>query len=156
EGITIEISDPRDAAWVIVGPPDYAPAIRPIVSLYDVVREVAIDANWLNDDGAVEYHRDILPILSRTADLAWVSNDVRRGHKRPLSEANSKEDRARLLARIRNPTADAKTKQIQARSTFMPPLSGDAGAARNGRPDTWLSLLPSQYRKLLEWRDGNF
>ena len=42
-----------------------------------VVRQVAIDANWIKDDPDVNYVRDIEPLLSRAANIAWVNNDAR-------------------------------------------------------------------------------
>ncbi|MBV8753567.1 MAG: LodA/GoxA family CTQ-dependent oxidase [Pseudonocardiales bacterium] len=155
---TIEIRDPEDAAWVIVAPPKYAPGIFSIVTLFDVVREVAIDARWIEDEPDVSYVRDIQPILLRAADTAWVNNDVRRAHRVPFAAlpSFSPEERARLFARIRNPRPDAAVAAQQATGQYMPPLSGDGGKATNGKPTTWLSLLPSQYRKLEKWNDGKF
>jgi hypothetical protein len=88
-GRKITITDPKEAAWVIVAPPKFAPGIHSIVTLYDLIREVVRDRNrtaaddqkwkW-PDDGDVEYYRDIYPILLRAADTAWVNNEARRGH----------------------------------------------------------------------------
>lgn len=155
-GQTIEINEPRDAAWVLVGPPKFAPGIHSIITLYDTIREVALEKKWIEDDPDVVYYRDIHPILMRTTDLSWVNNSARRGHKVPLACDHSKEDRTRIFARLRNPLADGKTAELQATGKFMPALSGDGGQARNGKPRTWLSLLPSQYSKFSKWRDGDF
>lgn len=158
DGRTIDIRDPEDAAWIVVAPPKYAPGILPIVTLYDVVREAAMEAKWVEDHAEVSYHRDIHPILARAADTAWVNDDVRRAHKLPFAALTpmSADERARLFERIRNPFADAATATRQATRKFMPPLSGHGGKAANGKPDTWLSLLPSQYRKLEKWKNGEF
>ena len=69
-----------NAAWVIVAPPKFAPAVHPVVTLYDVVRDTAIRAGWENDHTGVEYFRDIYPILLRAADTAWVNERARIGH----------------------------------------------------------------------------
>jgi hypothetical protein len=34
-------------AWVIVGPPDFAPPIVNFVTLYDVARDAAVEQGWL-------------------------------------------------------------------------------------------------------------
>ena len=34
-------------AWVVVAPPDFAPAIDGIVTLYDLLREVAVKRGWI-------------------------------------------------------------------------------------------------------------
>lgn len=156
DGRTIEVTDAQDAAWVIVAPPDFAPGIRAIVTLYDVIREVALEAGWLDGTVDGDDDRDVLAVLRSTADIAWVDNDARRGHKLPLTNALGEEERARIFAHLRNPLADAATAQRQATSRFMPPLAGDGGPARNGKPGTWLTLLPSQYRKFGRWRADGF
>src|SRR5205085_8433674 len=38
---------PVTPAWVVIGPPDYAPPISGLVTLYDVAEEVAIGQGWL-------------------------------------------------------------------------------------------------------------
>jgi len=76
----IPITDPKSAAWVVVAPPKFAVGVYPIVTLYDVIREVAIDEGWIADDPKVDYRRDIEPILLRAADTAWVNDEARRGH----------------------------------------------------------------------------
>jgi L-Lysine epsilon oxidase N-terminal/L-lysine epsilon oxidase C-terminal domain/Iron-containing redox enzyme len=90
KGRKITISDPADAAWVVVAPPKFAPGIHSIVTLYELIREVIRDRNrtvaaeqnwqWPQDDDNVVYYRDIYPILLRAADSAWVNNEGRRGH----------------------------------------------------------------------------
>jgi hypothetical protein len=128
------------------------------VTLFDVAREVAIDANWILDHPEVNYHRDIHPILTRAADSAWVNNGLRRAHKSQLSSSStqSAEDRARLFERMRNPLAEPAAAKKQANGKYMPPLSGDGGEAKSGQPTSWLSILPSQYRKLEKWKNGEF
>jgi len=76
----IPITDPKCAAWVVVAPPKFAVGVHSIVTLYDVIREVAIAKKWIKDDPRVDYRRDIQPILLRAADTAWVNDEARRGH----------------------------------------------------------------------------
>jgi hypothetical protein len=194
-GKEVTIDRPEDSAWVIVAPPKYAPGIYPIVTLYDVMREAAIDAGWIRDDPAVVYFRDIYPVLSRAADFSWVSQEAQRGHgydksadfrvraigvqpyeegaaesgagvrlnvtflaSNVLSEPSQKEKQRRewIFRVIRNPKARGREATEQATSRFMPPLSGDYGSRTEGDPKTWLSLLPSQYRKFRLWKEGKF
>ena len=37
----------KDNAWVIVAPPKFAPYHYPIVTLYDTMKQVALDENWI-------------------------------------------------------------------------------------------------------------
>lgn len=61
-----------DGAWVIIGPPDFAPAAMPWVTLYDVIRQVAIDNGWLGPVGRPNFETDIRPIIERAASHRWV------------------------------------------------------------------------------------
>ena len=70
DGTQIKIDSAADAGWVIVAPPKYAPGVYPIVTLYDVIRDTAIRANWLKDDAQVEYYRDIYPILLKAGSMS--------------------------------------------------------------------------------------
>jgi hypothetical protein len=157
---TISIDDPEQAAWVIVAPPKFAPGIYPIVTLYDVMREVAIEQKWIEDEPNVEFCRDIRHILLRAADTSWVNEEARRHHgfdksgnfrKEPLPDDMP----SRVFMHIRNPGADRDEAVNQATTFYMPPLSGDEGDRMEGEPTTWLSILPSQYRKIQRWSRGD-
>ncbi len=90
---TIALSDGRmlpaeGGAWVIVTPPDFAPDVDNIASLYDVMEEVALGAKLRPDPGCpplnppdrVDYARDIQTVLQRMNDYRWVSPLGLRGH----------------------------------------------------------------------------
>jgi hypothetical protein len=65
---------PVDApAWVTVAPPDYAPGIGGIVTLYEVVFQAAIDAHFLDADAQPSFLRDIVPVIDRAANLKFVN-----------------------------------------------------------------------------------
>ena len=85
-------------AWVIVGPPDFAPAIGNVVSLYDALYDVAVRHLTLPADNPIyteyeagkglkrladvkriglanyqpSFKREIGPMLSRTMNMKWV------------------------------------------------------------------------------------
>jgi hypothetical protein len=183
----LDVGDPRDASWVVVAPPKYAPGVYPVVTLYDVVRDVAVSQGWIADAPRVTYWDDIYPVLRRAADTAWVSDEARRGHgfdkrgdftmargglqpgatktrvtracadSRELAEPDKNAPaRQRIFARLRNADATASDALTQADYSFMPPLSGDDGDRTRGEVGTWLTLLPSQYRKFERWKDGDY
>ena len=60
-------------AWVAVGPPDYAPEIQGLVSLYDIMLQVAIDQLGVPRPNQVSFTRDIFPMLLRTRRYQWVN-----------------------------------------------------------------------------------
>jgi hypothetical protein len=71
-------SDPIKAeggAWVIVAPPDYAPGIDGVVTLYDVIRQLGIDHFGLPQPGTPSFDLDISPLLTRVRRLRWVHDD---------------------------------------------------------------------------------
>ncbi len=77
-----------NGAWVVVAPPDFAPDVTNIVTLYDAMEEVAIAARLKTESGcpplrgpqSVSVDRDIAPILQRMNDYRWTSPLGLRGH----------------------------------------------------------------------------
>lgn len=80
----------RSCAWVVVAPPDFAPDVENLVTLFDVMEEVAfynpalqVNAKELpapRSPDDVFYERDIRPVLARMLGYAWVSESALRGH----------------------------------------------------------------------------
>ncbi|AOX02304.1 hypothetical protein BJP34_25210 [Moorena producens PAL-8-15-08-1] len=84
----IEINDgpnpPTLKAWVIVGPPDFAPEIVNISSWDDTAFDVAVRKldlvpklykdNQFDSNFVPDYNRDILPIINRISRYHWVAN----------------------------------------------------------------------------------
>ena len=72
-------------AWIIVGPPKFAPELVNITTLYDTIFDVAVrhqkaipeifneNEQW-NENFIVNYDRDILPIIERIGHYRWVAN----------------------------------------------------------------------------------
>jgi hypothetical protein len=162
-----------DPAWVIVAPPKFAPNLDDIMTLDDVVHDVAVAQGWLPDPGPVDFHRDILPILTRAASYPWVNATSYRGHGpgangtflepallKTLMDPSPAAKRARqtIFKRLRAPTSmvDKRTAERQANNTFMPIAAGDNGDPVTGDPTKWLTLLPSQYERMRRWADGDF
>src|SRR5262249_4172545 len=72
-------------AWVIVAPPDFAPGIMNLVTLYDTLYDLAV-TRGLAAKGVVpapparpSYPRHILPILQRVMAYQWVNRFARQG-----------------------------------------------------------------------------
>lgn len=63
----------QDSAWVIVGPPDFAPEVRPFVSLHDLMFDTLVRAGRLPHPSRVSFQQDIRPIFERAANLRWVN-----------------------------------------------------------------------------------
>jgi hypothetical protein len=70
DGSTIDDIAP---AWVAVGPPDYAPEIQGLVSLYDIMLQAAIDGLGVPRPNQLSFTRDIFPMLLRASRYQWVN-----------------------------------------------------------------------------------
>ena len=61
-----------EGAWVIVAPPDFAPKIYGLTTLYDIAFQAAVDRGWLIPPASPSFLKDVLPIIQRGANLRWV------------------------------------------------------------------------------------
>jgi hypothetical protein len=71
-------------AWVVVAPPDYAPGIGGLVTLYEVATQAAIEGGMLKADPKPSFRRHIKPVIERAAGLRWVHNWSRWNSLLPL------------------------------------------------------------------------
>jgi len=62
------------SAWVIIAPPDYAPNIKGVVTLYDIMENVAIEKGQWQPVPIPSFVNHILPIIDRFKNLTWVSD----------------------------------------------------------------------------------
>lgn len=85
DGTSIEV---RAGAWVIVAPPDFAPDVKNIITLYDVMEEVAFQNQELinkttpeiRSPDEVSFDIDIKPILERMHNQRWINARALKGH----------------------------------------------------------------------------
>ena len=106
-------------SWVIVAPPDFAPSVGSITTLYDIMFEVAINKGFLTIPDTISFKEHIFPILNKVSLLQWVNAEVFEGHKKNPSgdfsigsklwnaltdkTDKSKGVRKYLLSKLRNP-----------------------------------------------------
>ena len=60
-------------AWVITGPPNYAPMQKSVRTMWDLMRDTAIQSNLLPQPPLPSFRQDIWPILERLSNLQWVN-----------------------------------------------------------------------------------
>jgi hypothetical protein len=60
-------------AWVTIAPPDFAPGIGGIVTLYDVAYQAAIDAGFVKPATKPSFRRHIMPVIQSAANLRFVN-----------------------------------------------------------------------------------
>lgn len=163
-------------AHVIVAPPDFAPGITSIVTLWDMQYGTAIRAGWLQPPTRCNFPEHILPLFERAVGYTWVNGFALNGHGvryrgdflasdmlkalRDPSQS-SRVLRESVFARFRDPDADEATRSEQADEYHMPQLWGDGGQPQPGRSgqgnyQLWLTVTSTQYRLLRAWVQGDF
>jgi hypothetical protein len=78
----------QQQAWVVVAPPDFAPGIGGIVTLFDVAMQAAFEngahAPFPQPDPQPSFRRHIRPVIERAANLRWVNDWTRWSSLLPL------------------------------------------------------------------------
>jgi len=166
--VTPSGGQPADAlpAWVVTAPPDYAPGIMNLVTLYDVLLDTAIKRGVLRPPQQVVFSRHIKPILQRAMAYQWVTRAAHDGYADSLSGGHSaggpgdfassmaqlgdpaapNTDRARIFHFFRDPDSPAHAPN----HTSMPRLSDDDDSG-----DVF-TLTRTQYSAMLQWSQGKF
>jgi hypothetical protein len=72
DGSTIDDVAP---AWVLVGPPDFAPEIPGVVTIYDIMLELGVRHLGVPPPAPVSFTEHVFPLLRRTRALQWVNED---------------------------------------------------------------------------------
>lgn len=67
-------------AWVLVGPPMFAPQLENVITLYDAIFQMAVDQGWCRGPTLPSYTDDIYPILQRARTMRWVIELAEQGH----------------------------------------------------------------------------
>jgi L-lysine epsilon oxidase-like protein len=149
-----------EPAWVVVAPPDFAPAITNFVTLYDVAFQAAVERGWLTVAPTPSFTRDILPILSRAVGYRWVIQLARVGHG--SGRRGDFTDAARL-SRLADPAAPRSLRQAVF-ERLRNPRQSDAAVEPGSMPrlhdetNSEAVLMPteSQYTVLERWVAGSF
>lgn len=162
---------PVDGAWVVTAPPNYAPEVVGIRTLYDLLYDLFTSNGWIPSRKTVSFTRDIYPILERFCGLQWVNQGfaVQFGWEGP----NDFLDPA-VLARLSAPPVEAPRQDPNAElrrqvfNAFRHPVPTDMsplpwpwiyGDAMNVPADSvrqHVSVSPTQYAALQKWAAGSF
>ncbi len=161
-------------AWVVGGPPDFAPGVGNVITLYDTLTDVAVRfMDMKRYRGALErlrrladelhhprttlftyrpdYNAEIRPILRRAYNVRWTFGPARRVHDGLVDPVLGQP----AVAGAANPR-----KAVFDR--LRPPLGVAAGAAQNMPKlldDTnkrGLAVTVTQYALLRQWSEGDF
>lgn len=166
---TVAFTDGRPAqavdrpAWLIACQPDYAPAVTNLVTLYDMIFDIAVQrgVRAMPADNPA-FDRDIWPILERAMGYKWVNRFAHANHGeggRGDFTSNFWKDlgdptrgaprRTRLFGLLRDPNDPGTEPDLPP----MPMLFGDDYGTN---PEGVLTLTRVQYRAMKLWSEGNF
>lgn len=129
-----------EQAWVIVGPPKFAPGIDNVITLYDELLDIGVTAGWVPLTNSF-YTSHIYPILERARNMKWVY-DVMGAHtwRHPVIDPAL---RNTIFSRLKAPSTESED------GTENMPMINE-GDRRNGR------LTKTQYKFMQMWKDGAF
>ncbi|KQV15798.1 MULTISPECIES: LodA/GoxA family CTQ-dependent oxidase [unclassified Kitasatospora] len=156
---------PVDPAWVMVAPPNYAPAVKGIRTLHDLLYDVFVTDGQLPFPDRVSFTRHIAPVLQRFADHQWVNHGFAGfyGHQ-GLADFTTPEGMKRLSST--SPGRKALRRQVfnalrdftrdGASPVPWPWLYGDGMAIPPRTPLQHLAFSPTQYKMFQLWADGTF
>ena len=162
-------------AWALVGSPKYAPELRNISTLDDIMFDVGVRFHALVPDlyrdGAyntayqANYDRDVAPILERIADYIWVANIQSmvaftnpRFNARDASEGNRR-NREVFFSYFRDSSKSELSEPHQRlfhNRVPMVPLNSGSNSVTNEDQDKYMGLTRTQYFLLGQWAKGKF
>ncbi len=172
-GMPVEV--PVTPAWLICGPPSYAPQIPNVVTLYDTIFDAAVrhqgarpdifaDGMWKGGPGGYEpfFETDIKPIFERADGYAWVTAIPPRPHTFDFARLGRNDPeliglRQFYLSFFRAPGSENVLVDPVRGQTLMPYLAGDdAIGASTATTSKYLRLTDTQYFFLMQWAAGHF
>jgi hypothetical protein len=155
-----------DPAWVVVAPPNYAPGQQSVRTMWDLMRDVAINAGMLAAPKRPSLQEDILPMFERLARLQWVNagfaaafgwggsfSVVSLEHLRQLggTTATARDTRRALMNQFRSFARDSMS------PVPWPWLYGDAmNLPPPDTPRQYSTISDTQMAQLQQWVDGDF
>ena len=156
---------PVEPAWVVTGPPNYAPELVSVRTMYDLVHDAFVTAGALPEPQQVSFTHDVLPVLRRLCDLQWVNQGVavQLGH-------GGREDLLApdRLAALADPSPVRRELRRQVWLTIRnydrdgfspvpwPVVYGDAMNVPAASVRQHVTLSPLRYRLMQRWARGDF
>lgn len=157
---------PCEGAWVLSAPPDYAPNVVGVRTLYDLLHDLFVGAGWMPFPERISFRRHVYPILHRLTGLGWVNKgyEVQYGNIGPFPFADPA-----LAARLADAGDEAAELRRQVLNSFRDPAApsplqlpwpwiyGDAMEVPAGdSPRQNATVSSTQYRILQLWAAGRF
>jgi hypothetical protein len=137
-------------AWVICPPPDFAPPIESITTLYDTLFQVFVDKGWLSAPDPPSLTLDVYPLLRRalaieaTSMMSAGKHAEKFGDAFPAVTAANQAARQAVLDKLNNPA------NPDVDDADMPMLWGDTYTPGLGE-----TVTKAQYEVMRRWVDGD-
>jgi hypothetical protein len=154
-----------EGAWVVSAPPNYAPGIQGVVTLYDLMYSTGLQLSGEPPPSPPSFARQIFPLLQRMVQYQWTNQGVLQEHGwasggyflnpvtlRQLASPGSRFEpiRRHFFHQWRNPDFASYQPDL------LPPCYGDAAALPPTSNRQFEAILPMQYDWLGQWADGDF
>jgi hypothetical protein len=151
-----------DSAWVLVAPPDFAPSVENIVTLYDVVydraAQLADPSLAVTDTSKVSFTKDIYPLLRRVSMLRWVSGVA--AEKESAHGEHGPNDFVSQVALLSRSGKDAIQPRHRIFSALRNPKTGFGTMPKLPEPTNedvrGPSVTETQYKRMARWSEGTF
>jgi len=154
---------PVEHSWVVVAPPDYAPGIIAVITMYDVIRDACLPLDASLRPKQPSFTKDVGPIFMRLAQNQWVnagfgklfgsgSADDLQSIMSTLASTSeyARPLRQSLFARFRDPAF------MTIDEAALPPVYGDSVNLPAKDPREWYAITPLQYEMMRQWAEGDF
>lgn len=168
-------TDKNGHAWMACCGPDFAPAIAPYVTLYDVAYDAMYRKNLVQQPKEVSFTRDIYPFFNRLALTEWVANaaNLRQAWMNigdftdptfiaELAKKGNGDLRKQTFALFRGPrvpTSPCGTPEPPAegpQGAYKLPFLLGSGVNYASSPDHWFRMPKYHYELLQRWAEGDY
>jgi L-Lysine epsilon oxidase N-terminal/L-lysine epsilon oxidase C-terminal domain len=154
-----------EPAWVVTAPPNYAPELKTVRTMHDLLYDVFVEAGWLPSPESVSFAEHVYPLFERLTGLQWVNHAFATkfgwgGREHLLDPAylsrlasrrdEHKELREQIWTAFRDWKRDGKSPNP------WPWIYGDSMNIPAVSERQHLAISPTQRRLLERWADGDF
>lgn len=158
---------PCEGAWVVTAPPNYAPDIIAIQTMYDVIVDT-LSGLYIPPGGTPSFRKDIYPVLQRFSQNQWVNKGFYVSYGRNQSYDFDDPAFITKLATITKPGDAFGEYRLQIFNYFRPPntteidprlwpwMYGDNMGGATDTPNKYFWVTNTIYSNLRAWAEGNF
>lgn len=154
---------PVEHGWVVVAPPDYAPAVIAVITMWDVIRDACLPLDASLRPAKPSFQNDIGPLFDRLGQNQWVNagfgelwgnggfDDLSSLMTTLASTAEfARPLREKMFSQFRDPAFDVIDDDA------IPPVYGDSVNIPAKDPREWYAITKLQYEMLRQWAAGDF